>query len=38
LAYDGYTACPIFVGGKKLLMAEFKYNGELASSFGKVFN
>lgn len=31
--YDGYTACPIPVGGKKLLLAEFKYNGVIAPSF-----
>ena len=25
--YDGYSACPIYVGGGKLLLAEFKYDG-----------
>lgn len=24
-SYDGYAACPVFVGDNKLLMAEFKY-------------
>lgn len=28
--YDGYTSCPIFVGGNKLMLAEFKYDMELA--------
>lgn len=35
LKYDGYTCCPIFVGGKKVLLAEFKYNNELAETFFK---
>lgn len=24
--YNGYTGCPIFVGGKKAILVEFKYN------------
>jgi eukaryotic sulfide quinone oxidoreductase len=32
--YHGYTSCPIFVGGGKLLLAEFKYAGELDETFG----
>lgn len=31
--YDGYTACPILVGGGKLILAEFKYGGEPAPTF-----
>lgn len=33
--YDGYTSCPIFVGGNKLMLAEFKYDMELAQTFSK---
>ena len=25
--YDGYGACPIFMGGNKIMLAEFKYGG-----------
>ena len=31
--YDGYSSCPLFVGGKKLMMAEFKYDGVPKESF-----
>jgi len=31
--YDGYAGCPIFVGDKKLLLAEFGYNGVLMKTF-----
>ncbi|KAK3287679.1 hypothetical protein CYMTET_4815 [Cymbomonas tetramitiformis] len=34
--YDGYAACPILVGGKKVIMAEFKYGGEPSESFGGI--
>jgi len=27
--YDGYAGCPIFTGNKKLLLAEFGYDGKL---------
>ncbi len=27
--YDGYASCPLFVGNGKLLLAEFKYGGEI---------
>ena len=33
--YDGYTACPILVGGGKLILAEFKYGGIPAPTFFK---
>ena len=32
--YDGYGACPIFVGGKKVLLAEFSYNAKVSETFG----
>lgn len=31
--YDGYTSCPLFVGNKKLMLAEFKYDGVPAETF-----
>jgi len=31
--YQGYTSCPLFVGNGKVLLAEFKYNGELDETF-----
>lgn len=31
--YDGYTSCPITTAKNRLLLAEFKYNGELAETF-----
>ncbi|ORY83300.1 FAD/NAD-P-binding domain-containing protein [Protomyces lactucae-debilis] len=32
-AYDGYTSCPLLTGRGELLLAEFKYGGELAETF-----
>jgi NADPH-dependent 2,4-dienoyl-CoA reductase/sulfur reductase-like enzyme len=32
-AYDGYTCCPLLVGNKKVMMAEFKYGLKIAPSF-----
>lgn len=31
--YSGYSACPLLVGGKKVLLAEFKYGEELSPTF-----
>jgi len=31
--YDGYASCPLFVGGGKLLLAEFKYGGIVDETF-----
>jgi len=31
--YDGYTSCPIFVGDKKLMLAEFLYDGKVSETF-----
>lgn len=31
--YDGYTSCPITTAKNRLLLAEFKYGGELAETF-----
>jgi sulfide:quinone oxidoreductase len=31
--YDGYSCCPIMLGGGKTMMAEFKYGGELCGTF-----
>jgi sulfide:quinone oxidoreductase len=33
--YDGYASCPIFVGDKKLMLAEFKYGGVPAETFSE---
>ncbi|MES1954654.1 NAD(P)/FAD-dependent oxidoreductase [Salinisphaera hydrothermalis] len=33
LEYDGYGACPLTVAHGKVLLAEFRYNGEVVSSF-----
>ena len=33
--YTGYTSCPIFVGQSKLMLCEFKYNGEIDETFTK---
>jgi len=33
--YDGYASCPIFVGGDKLMLAEFKYGGVPAETFSE---
>lgn len=35
--YDGYTSCPIPTEYGKLLLAEFKYGGVPAETFGKIF-
>ena len=32
-AYNGYTSCPIFVGEKKLMLAEFKYDNVVEETF-----
>ena len=32
-AYDGYASCPMFVGDKKLMLIEFKYDGVPAETF-----
>lgn len=31
--YDGYTACPVLVGGHKVLLAEFGYNNKIMPTF-----
>jgi hypothetical protein len=31
--YNGYTSCPIFVGDKKLVLAEFQYGGKVDETF-----
>lgn len=28
-SYDGYSACPIYVGENKLILAEFLYDGKV---------
>lgn len=33
--YDGYTGCPVLVGGGRVLLAEFKYNSVIAPTFMK---
>ncbi|ETO23137.1 hypothetical protein RFI_14049 [Reticulomyxa filosa] len=33
--YDGYASCPIFVGDKKLILAEFLYDGQISETFGR---
>lgn len=33
--YDGYAACPIYVGGNKLILAEFLYDGVTDETFWK---
>lgn len=33
--YDGYTSCPLVTGYGKVLLAEFKYGGELKETFGR---
>lgn len=33
--YEGYTSCPIFVGGNKLMLCEFKYGTALDETFFK---
>ncbi|WP_293621767.1 hypothetical protein [Salinisphaera sp.] len=32
-AYDGYGACPLTVAHGKVMLAEFRYGGEVVSSF-----
>ncbi|KAI5449757.1 hypothetical protein NCC49_004047 [Naganishia albida] len=32
--YDGYTSCPLFTGYGSLMLAEFKYGGQPAETFG----
>ena len=31
--YDGYQSCPVFVGDKKLMLIEFKYNNQPSETF-----
>lgn len=31
--YNGYTACPVFVGGHKLMLCEFGYDGQTMPTF-----
>jgi hypothetical protein len=31
--YDGYSSCPVFVGDKKLMCIEFKYENQPAETF-----
>ena len=33
--FTGYASCPLFVGKRKLMLAEFKYNGEIDETFFK---
>ena len=33
--YSGYGSCPLFVGGNKLMLAEFTYGGVPADTFYK---
>jgi len=28
-SYAGYASCPLFVGKHKLMLAEFKYDGQI---------
>lgn len=35
--YDGYTSCPLLVGNKEVLLAEFKYGGQPKETFGRMF-
>lgn len=32
-AYSGYSACPLLVGGKKIMMAEFGWGGKIEPTF-----
>lgn len=31
--FEGYASCPLFVGKKKLILAEFKYDGVIDETF-----
>jgi len=33
--YNGYTGCPLFVGGKKSILAEFLYDKKVDETFFK---
>lgn len=33
MSYDGYSSCPIYVGGKKLMLVEFNYEGPKETFF-----
>ena len=32
-SYGGYASCPLFTGKRKLLLAEFKYDGVVDETF-----
>ena len=32
-SYSGYASCPLFVGKLRLMLAEFKFNGEIDETF-----
>ncbi len=32
-SYSGYASCPLFVGRRKLMLAEFKYDGVVDETF-----
>jgi sulfide:quinone oxidoreductase len=34
-AYDGYTSCPLLTSYGKVMLAEFKYGGEVKETFSK---
>lgn len=34
-SYDGYAACPIFVGDQKLMLSEFRYGRQTWTTFKK---
>ncbi|EGR30200.1 hypothetical protein IMG5_138190 [Ichthyophthirius multifiliis] len=36
--YEGYTSCPIFTGNKKVILAEFKYDGIVDETFSNQQN
>ena len=31
--YNGYTACPVFVGEGKVMLCEFGYDGKILPTF-----
>jgi sulfide:quinone oxidoreductase len=35
--FKGYSSCPILISNKKVLLCEFKYNGEIDESFHPYF-